>query len=284
MTATEAPYLTQGILEIPPGLHPGIPADIYHERLPAFVSKSALDLIEKSPLHYKHWLDGGEEREPSPALAFGAAFHCAVLETERFAQHYAFAPDFGDLRLKGPREARKAWLAEHEGQEPISVDDGRLICGMLASVNKHPLVSKLMREGSPELTVRWDDRETGLPCRARADWYVSRIRTVLDLKSSQDASREAFRRDVARYRYFVQDALYRAAFAAVGEPIDHFVFVVVEKAPPHAVALYQLDARAVAKGWTAARRNIDTLAECAIRGVWPGYPTSIQELDLPPWA
>jgi len=262
-----------------------VPNAVYHARRLGVVSKSALDWLDgKSPAHYKAWVDGLIAEEETPALAFGSAFHCALLEPERFALEYATEPNFGDCRRKEPKQARAAWVSANAGKRSLSPEDAATIAGMVASVKAHPLASRILRDGQAELTVKWQDYATGVQCKCRADYYVPRLRMVADVKSTTDASRDGFRRDVARYSYHVQDALYRAGFNAVGKQVDHFVFVSVEKTVPYAVATYSLDMPSVNRGYTAARRGIEKMAECLASGVWPGYPTEIQEVDVPPWA
>jgi hypothetical protein len=271
-----------------PGLHPNVSHEAYHGRYLGVVSKSALDLVNRSPAHYKAWADGDDvedEDEESDALLFGRAFHCSLLEPERYAKTFAFEPDFGDCRKKDNKAVRDAWRADHASHELIPEGAGRAIERMVASVRAHPLAGKMVREeGESELTLSWKDEETGLLCKSRADYYVRRLRMVLDAKSALNASYKAFRRDIPKYRYHVQDALYRAGFAAIEEPIQHFVFIAVEKTPPFAVALYTLDADAIGKGYSAARRDMEKLAECVASNEFPGYPPGITEIELPEWA
>jgi hypothetical protein len=132
--------------------------------------------------------------------------------------------------------------------------------------------------------LRWKDLETGLQCKTRADYYVAPRRMVADIKSAEDASYETFRRSVVKYRYHVQDALYRASFGAIGAPIDHFVFVVVEKKPPYAIATYTLDSDAIQRGYAHTVDGMHDMARCLREDSWPGYPVTIRSLDLPPWA
>ncbi len=268
---------------LPHGVHRGVPSEKYHSRILGQASKSALDLLHRSPAHYKAWVDGQEE-EPTPALLFGAAFHCALLEPEVFGGTYAVAPDFGDCRFKENKARRDAWRAEHDGAQLLSADDAAAIDAMSRAVWRHPLAGMMMREGEPELTVRWRDAATGVECKARGDYHVARHKMLVDLKSTEDAAPEAFRRSIANYGYHRQDAFYRAGFAAAGLEVEHFVFVVVEKRPPHAVAVYTLDAAAVQRGADSIRRDLEKLAECMQSGEWPGYPVEIRTLDLPPWA
>ena len=49
------------------------------------ISKSGLDLIQKSPAHYYYrYLSGQHEERSSKALEIGSAVHAAVLEPELF--------------------------------------------------------------------------------------------------------------------------------------------------------------------------------------------------------
>lgn len=281
------------LIEMAPGLYPGVPHDVYHQRVSGIVSKTALDLVNRSPAHLKAWLDGAADAgDGSDALRFGNLFHCGALEPARFASSYVVTPDFGDCRKKDNKAARDAWRAEVGWDEDpakskvveLSVGDDKAIRGMVASMRAHPLVSRMLKDGEPELTVRWNDEETGIPCKTRLDYFVRPREMIVDLKSADDASPEAFRRSIAKYRYHVQDALYRAGCAGAGVPAKHFVFVVVEKRPPFAIGVYTLDHEGVAAGHTAARRNVAQYAYCVRNNDFPGYSQSIETLILPPWA
>jgi exodeoxyribonuclease VIII len=265
------------------GLHHDVPAQRYHRRTLGHVSKSGLDQFHRSPLHYQAWVNGELDRD-TPALSFGRAFHCSVLEPDRFATEYAVTPDFGDCRFKEAKAARDAWRNANEGAEHLDPEDAANIDGMRSAVMRHPLAGRMIRDGMAEVTLCWQDQDTGLTCKSRADYYVKKLAMVLDLKSTDDASPAAFARSIYKYRYHVQDALYRSGFAAVDEPIQHFVLIAVEKTKPYAVGTYALDADAIGRGYSSARRDIDGLAECVRANRWPGYPETIQQIELPPWA
>lgn len=264
------------------GFHPDLPHVEYHHRELGVASKTALDELHRSPLHYRTWLSApGAE---TPALAFGRALHCALLEPDVFAKSYASEPDFGDCRFKDNKERRNAWRADNAGKTPISSADAATIEAMVESVRSHPLASKILAGGIPEASLRWTDVETGLTCKCRADYYVESRAMVCDVKTTLDARGQAFSRDSVKYRYHVQNAFYRQGFAAVGKELRHFVHIVVEKEPPFAVALYDLDAAAVEKGLSAARADMQTMASCLFKDEWPGYSQSIETLSLPAWA
>lgn len=261
----------------------GVPDAIYHKRELGVVSKTALDEMARSPMHYRAWVDGTTD-EDTPALKFGRAFHDALLRPAVYASTYAVPPDFGDLRSSKNREKRDEWREAHPSVTELSIDDDATITSMLLSVRAHPAASRLIAEGEPEVTLYYNDPITGLPCKSRADYWVKARRFAVDAKTTLDASPEQFAKDVARYRYHVQDALYRLAFAECGEQIEHFAILAVEKKPPHAVAVYVLDADAVARGFTAARQGIDRLHHCMQTKSFPGYGDGVTELSLPRWA
>lgn len=268
---------------LPHGAHTKVPERVYHGRVLGLASKSALDLVHRSPAHYKAWVDG-HEKEPTPALIFGRALHMALLEPERFARKFATQPDFGDCRFKENKARRDEWRRDNAGREPLSAEDADVIDGMVRSVRAHPLASKLLVDGQSELTVRWRDEATGLECKARADYYVRERGLIIDVKTTEDAGPEGFAKSCARYGYHRQHALYRDGFRASGLPAEHFVFVAIEKEPPYAVATYVLDDEALARGEDSIADDMATLAECMKTGCWPGYATSIRVLTLPRWA
>jgi hypothetical protein len=268
---------------IPPGIHQAVSAAEYHRRELGIVSNSALKHVRRSPAHYKAWIDGTAPDRDTPALAFGRAFHMAILEPQRFATTYIEMPKF-DGRTKAGKAAREAWEEQHVGAEPLLFDDMLTITAMVESVRRHPLASQMIREGQPELTLSWTDEDTGLSCKSRLDYYVESLAMIVDVKTADDASWESFRRDVAKYDYHVQDALYRSAALALEMPVQHFVLLAVEKEPPYAVAPYTLDAEGIGRGYQAARRDMYTLAHCMKTGRFPAYPETIREIEVPIWA
>lgn len=277
-----AQKLIQVAPRLPLGIHTDIAAELYHEPHLGVVSKSALDHVNRSPAHYRAWLDG--HGETTPALQFGTAFHCALLEPKRFSATYATEPDFGDCRKADNKTARNEWRLANAGRTLLAQDDEETIRSMVSSVRSHKLAGKMIADGIPESTISWIDSTTGLPCKCRPDYYVKARRMAVDAKSAEDASPEGFKKAVGKYGYHVQNALYSDGFRAVGERVDHFVFVAVEKKPPFAVGIYTLGADAIARGYSAARRGVERLAECVQKDEWPAYSSSIETIDdLPPW-
>ena len=89
-----------------PIIDPAMPAEQYHAT--DAVSASLLKQIAKSPAHAKAYLS--QQQEPTAAMLFGTAFHCAVLEYEKFTQQYAVF--VGDKRTKDGKATYEALVAE----------------------------------------------------------------------------------------------------------------------------------------------------------------------------
>lgn len=71
-------------------MQPGVYADLtnsaYHSG--PGISKSGLDLIARSPLHYRAALDAANDSGPTLAQLIGSAFHSLVLEPHLFVREY----------------------------------------------------------------------------------------------------------------------------------------------------------------------------------------------------
>lgn len=166
------------------------------------------------------------------------------------------------------------------------------LTSMVRAVLAHPVAGKLITgEGKAEASVYWNDPETGELCRCRPDFW-RRDGIIVDLKSTDDASPEAFGKSVANWRYHVQSEMYlegmNAAFEAGHFPDGYakpkaFIFLVVEKKPPYAVASYVLDPESATQGQREFRENLAVYAECKKTDKWPAYGDDIQTVGLPTW-
>jgi hypothetical protein len=274
------------LLDLPDGLHENVSPDLYYERIPGVANKSALDKLHQAPAKYRAWVTTGDADQDNEALAFGRAFHAAVLEPESFSDTYTVEPDFGDCRKTENKKTRDAWRADHVGKTLLSARDMETILGMRDAVRAHPIAGPLLTGGQAELTAKWTDPETGLTCKARVDYLRRDLQTLVDLKSTQDARPLAFAKSCANYGYHRQAAFYVDGCneAAGAEVADTFVFVAVEKTAPYLVALLEIDEDGISKGRESIRADLHTFKECIETDTWPGYPAEVQTISLPHWA
>lgn len=257
----------------------------YHRHLA--VSKSGLDQIAKSPLHYwARYLDPNRVwPEPTPAMRLGTALHTHVLELDQWDNQIAVAPGDINRRTKEGKEQWAAFEADAKRKTVITADDAEVVMAMGRSVWRHPAAAMLLHwQGKAETTHMWTDPTTGAECKCRPDWLTNDGNLIIDLKTTEDASPSGFQRSVANYRYHVQASWYLDGVkAATGHRPDQFIFICVEKKPPYAVAVYAADAEMIQIGAETAARDLTRLVECKASNTWPGYSDQIEPLSLPAW-
>ena len=250
------------------------------------VSKSHLDLIARSPLHYwARYLDPDRiTPEPSPQMRLGTALHTHVLELSRWDEEIAVAPAM-DRRTKAGKEAWQAFQDDAAGKTVITADDAEQVMAMGRAVMRHPAAAMLLGlPGKAETTHMWTDASTGLECKCRPDWLTDDGSIVVDLKTTKEASPRGFKQSVANFAYHKQAAWYLHGLEqATGKRPDQFIFICVESTAPYAVAVYAADAEMIERGHDQAMRDLAKLAVCKAADHWPSYSEQIETLSLPGW-
>jgi hypothetical protein len=257
----------------------------YHRH--SAVSKSHLDQVAKSPLHYwARYLDPNRVApEPTPAMAIGSAVHTHVLELDQWDARYVTAPEGINRRTNAGKAEWETFETAATGRTVLSRTDAELVMRMGHSVFRHPAAAMLLAmPGKAETTHMWTDEATGLQCKCRPDWLTDDGSLIVDLKTTEDASPAGFRKSIANFRYFVQASWYLDGVErATGKRPEQFLFLCVEKRAPYAVAVYAADAEMIQIGAEAAARDLEVLATCKAAGAWPGYSDQIETISLPPW-
>jgi hypothetical protein len=263
-----------------PGLYLDIPEDRYHrddalapELGRSLSSSGAKALTTRTPAHFA-WeqVHGRPDRK---VFDIGHAAHRFILGRGNEIQR-VHARDWRTAAAKA--EAAEARLA---GRVPLLAEDYRAALGMAKAVKRHPTFGQLFTDGDPEVSGYWIDPDTGVTCRARADWLHPRA--LIDVKTCDNAGPAAFAKAVANLRYDIPAAAYSEGFRILTGELLPFVFVCVEKEPPHLTAAYVLPADSIEQGRHDWHVALARFAECESAGVWPGHSPEIQTLDMPAW-
>jgi len=253
----------------------GMPNEAYHA-YPG-ISKSGLDLIDRSPSHYRY----REPRETSRQMEIGTAIHCALLEPDRYAHEYVLLREVSARTASEYKQACK----EHPSERVLVSYEADRVAGMQEVVYAVAAARELLqREGWRELSAFGTDPETGELIKCRFD-LLTTDGIAVDLKKTRDARPEKFSRAVYDYRYHVQEAFYRHVFrcATGGKELAGYRLLAVEEALPHSTVVYRLDDEAIAEGARQFRRNLNTYAACQASGDWHGYVIESELLSLPTW-
>lgn len=270
------------------GIYTDIGIEAYHAG--PGISKSGLDDLHRSPafFHAHHRSPLRPVRSETTSQLHGNLAHCAILEPHAFDDRYVVGPSVN--------RNTKAWKDFVDGTMliPIQADQRDVAMQQRDSVYALPNVfgkmtgKRVFSRGQAEVSAYWNDRENGVLCRARPDYWFpvnDREAVVVDVKTVGDARSFEFSRQCAKLRYHVQDGMYSEGIAmAAGLEVVAFIFVVVETAWPYAAASYQLGEQSRLEGFNEFRRLVDLYAECDSTDTWPGYAEQTSVIDLPPYA
>jgi len=258
------------------GIKLGVPAKDYHAS--EGVNHSNAKEMDISPRHYLQKITAPPE-EPSDAQIIGTITHSAILEND--FSGFVIKPEGMTFTTK----ESKAWR-DSQTKQIIKQDEASNISGMATAVKNHPLASRILfsEKGNNEVSCWKIHPTTGLLIKGRADRVTTDNQertTIVDVKTCGrgEASPGEFSRDLFKWKYHSQAAWYLDLFGA-----SYFVFVVVEKEAPFAVACYNLDGPSLQLGRELNERRLAKIKECAESGKWPAYSEALNQINIPDWA
>lgn len=240
------------------------------------ISKSGLDLIHRSPAHFK-WAQDNKRAE-TDAMAKGSLVHLLALEPSKFDEEYVLMPD--DIKVK----RGKAWdefSTLNQDKTILSatqLSDARLIA---ETVMANPVAARIIEQAvAIEESVFAEDMKTGVMGKCRPDIRVNGA--LYDLKTSRNAAAGSFAASVKSFRYHVQSAYYTDLCNEHDMGIERFGFIVVDTdwMPYQCTVFHGLEKEAIDIGRAEYRQDLDRYAECLESGEWPGYPEEYDLLSL----
>jgi exodeoxyribonuclease VIII len=266
------------------------------------ISVSGLKKIKVSPAHYKD----GEAKEPTDAMTFGTAYHCFILEPEKFEKEYYIFDDSvvcGALIAKGAKSPRatddyKQWkkseMSFADGKILLDKEDAEKLKAMKDRLFSHPYAKMLLTNGRPEvgITGTLETMAGQITVKMKPDYIKDKKHIVVDLKTAADASLDGFTRAAADQDYHIQAAFYSDMVELMNNdqrPVT-FVFIAQEKIRPYAFNLFECSPQFIGQGRYEYELLLQLYKYCIDNNKWPGYQCfcpnryGLLELSLPKWA
>ena len=246
------------------------------------MNASSLKGYNGSLKHWRHLIDNGIG--DTPALRLGRAIHSIVLEGRaQFDKEFAITPSDIDRRTKAGKEAYATFLESAKDKSVLSPDEAETARNVADAVIQSPLGQDIFIDnGRAELSIQWNDPDTGLLCKARIDWAASNA--LVDLKTAADASPKAFLKDIVNYGYHQQAAHYANGWRVLTGDLLPFQFLAVEKSEPFGVALYELSDEFMSMGHEKNVYLMRKYQEAEELGLWSeSYQQEPVELEPPAW-
>lgn len=216
------------------------------------VSNSRLTAFKRSPKHLIHYLLN--RPEPTPAMAFGSAFHARLLQPHLFDTIYAVAPEV-DRRTKEGKLEYDKFVYEADDKLVLTKNDLTKIDNMVDSVMSNPIASELITASiSRETTIEWTNEETDIPMKGIIDGIGTEY--MFDIKTCQDADPARFARDAYYSNYHRQAAIYLDSHK--DKKMTEFYFIAIEKDAPYGVSVHRCTDYILELG---KKQYIDTIIE-----------------------
>lgn len=288
------------------GIYPDISNDDYHNG--PGISRSAVMEFSRSPAHYwNRYLN--PEREPykeTSAKILGAMLHTYLLEPGLFDQQYAIEIQFPTIEkalllkdvgrdafdadkirfadeMKWKKDLEAQFYTESAGKRIIAQKEYDIVRRMGDSILSIPHARNIIENGLREQSIYWEDQSSGVLMKARPDIIGRSNLFLADVKTTKDASKEAFERSVYEFGYHVQAAFgIDGTMACTGSAPDEFIILAVENIPPYFAAIRILDLAAIERGREKYMAYLPDIKKCQLENVWPGYQTEI--VSIPYWA
>ena len=259
-----------------PGIYPDLDFDEYLA-IPAWNPSSVVPgLVSMKKLHYLKT----HPKQSTPAMDFGSAIHCAVLEPDQFPLRYC-------VWTGGRRSGHiyDAFCDANEGKTSLTEDQYQTCLDARDSARSHVLAGELLDVSeldSTELSIVWVDRHSGLLCKGRIDLYLVGIGTaIIDLKTTgkEVANERALRYVASDLHYDVRLAAYQDGISTLTGTIPDCKLLFVEQKPPHDVRVMPME-HSLVQGYDDWQRVLGQIVECTRTGIWPGCSDTEDELKV----
>ncbi|WP_417615365.1 PD-(D/E)XK nuclease-like domain-containing protein [Parasphingorhabdus sp.] len=280
-----------------PGAYPEITNFQYHHDplllpAPSLSSSGAKTLLSKSAYHF--WATSPMNpnlppRQPSEALIFGQLGHDMALFPNEWRNMYHVLPDgFTESHYNKWANAIKARdFAISKGKTVVSRALFDRVISCARAIGMDSMASSALRNGVNEITLAWQDKETGVWLRCKPDFLPNaiiqgrQITAVSDLKfmAPEYCSPQGFSGAIRRFGYHLSAAFYFEGIEHVyGNRPTYWNHVVIEKEEPFTVSNYPLPEEDIERGKFQMRKAIHKFAECLDRGTeaqhWPAYTSA----------
>ena len=275
-----------------------LPPELYHDyqAAPGISRSLVVEMLKFTEAHAYSVIEGRFSKKETGAMQSGSVFDTMLLEPDRFGagmSHWVVPAGMNLTTVDG-----RAWKKDHPKDGPNGLpyiwaesdapDKASLVDmeGMMVSLLKHRMIRRLIETSIKQESAFALDPRTGLMRKVRPDMRASdnSSRLILvDLKSTfrGGINEHEWVQHCGRMYYDIQDSMTRTYRDLWEEPF--FLFAAVERKPPYAARLFQLDVDSKKFARAQYQRTLDRFRRCQDSGVWPSYDEGITIIGVPGW-
>lgn len=275
---------------------------------PSVSSTGLRKIAMQSPLSFWKTWDGNPDRYPekpiSDSLILGRAAHALILGDEVFDEHFIFVPEGAPQRPTKTQIAafeRDGEWSENAAPRAKFWEDfdkrasGRLLLKeeqvqkiqyMSENLAANPLAVEVLTSQLVEISLIWEDPQTGIWIKSRPDCLPSNGYDFGDLKTFAPKGANLIlsaQRAITDHGYAMQMALAAmGAEAVLGTTAERCALVFIQSSEPYEVIPISLNEDAMEWGRIMCRHGINKMHECLQTGEWPGIGAEAVTYGIPP--
>ena len=271
------------------GIHNDISIEDYHTNQ-SHVSATSLKIAKRSLKEF-HWYRTGKiKHEEKQHFSTGNAFELALFDKVAFENKVAILQteqwkaealmDKPTLKAPGMSAYYKQCVENfefaHRGKyliPDIGDDSFETVEAMLESCYKDEMIQRLIKNTEYQLSLFWDDPNTGLKLKTRPDICQVKKNVVVNLKTCIDGSPAAFSKDLAKYEYPLQAAIevMGCIETKLMPKVDNYFWLVVEKRPPFNATIYEFSQEEIVAAMDELEYLFSKVKKAMDENKYPGY-------------
>lgn len=216
-----------------------------------YLSASAIKEAMKSMKHFNYYRNQPKEEQFKAHFDLGNAFELLLLDyfqgTKEFDNEVVIFDE-----AKRPEQDKgitskinQEWKQSILNGEKYVIfpKDVEVLSAMLTTCINDSTIKKLLSNTDKQVSLFWEDEQTGLKLKSRPDVNKSKANVLVDIKTCDSAAPEDFSRSVAKFNYPIQAAIQMRGCVATGlmPQVDKYYWLAVEKKPPYCAQIYEFD-------------------------------------------
>lgn len=274
-------------------------------------SSTTLKWAKQSLAHYAYMRNTPQKDKDH--FSFGNAFELALLDTKHFNNAVGvMETEMWIAEANAERMKKEGKIYEKPGaskvyqahEEKFHLDNiGRyhirdvgphsyeVIEKMLESCMRDAVIQKLISGVEYQLSLFWHDEQTGLGLKTRPDISKRKNNVIVNLKTVEDGSPQAWSKELAKWDYPMQACVEMSGAVATGlmPQVDNYFWLVCEKSEPFNATIYEFDKSDIRACMDQLDYVLHKLAAAKKQNLFPGYTDradnqhGILTAEIPVW-
>lgn len=240
-----------------------------------------------SPTHFHDKYYGKSKDEPkkqTESMILGSLVHTLLLTPNEFISEFFVMPDL-NFRTNEGKAKREELLMANPGKIPITDELLYRANAMKSACMANKKAKEFLEPLQKELAFFWTCPFSNLNFKCKVDAASSKY--FVELKTTSDASQEAFIRHVDNMNYDLSLVHYGQGIKSVMGVEPPAYFIVIEQEWPHVTQVYKAGQGFYETGHAKWLSAVTKLADGIQKDKWPGYfPEDMEppEIQPPPWS